>query len=143
MAGYHTEYSGMAFSLFYLAEYAHALAVSALVATLFLGGWKPDFGIPWLWLIVKTFGVFLVLSWLRGTLPRLRIDQLMAFAWKFLFPLALINILVVAIEVQALGGFPGWLALVNIPVAFILIVAMGSLLKLGRVPAPLGVAEDR
>ncbi len=135
VAGYHTEYSGMAFSLFYLAEYTHALAMSAMVATLFLGGWKPDFGIPWLWFIVKIYLVFLVLSWLRGTLPRLRIDQLMSFAWKFLVPLALINLFIVGIEVQALGGFPAWLALVNIPAAIVLIVVMCSLFKVGRVPA--------
>ncbi len=135
VAGYHTEYSGMAFSLFYLAEYTHALATSAMVATLFLGGWKPDIGVPWLWFIVKVYLVFVVMSWLRGTLPRLRIDQLMSFAWKFLVPLALLNVLVVAIEVQALGGFPAWLALVNIPVGIVLIVALASFFGAGRVPA--------
>ncbi|MBI4298042.1 MAG: NADH-quinone oxidoreductase subunit NuoH [Chloroflexi bacterium] len=141
VAGYHTEYSGMSFSLFYLAEYTHALAVSALIATMFLGGWKPDVGIPWLWLIVKIYLVFLVFSWIRGTLPRLRVDQLMGFAWKFLFPLALINILIVAIEVQALEGFPGWLALVNIPVAAIILIGMARLFRFGRVTAPARAPE--
>jgi NADH-quinone oxidoreductase subunit H len=105
VAGYHTEYSGIKFSLFYLAEYGNALAVSAITATLFLGGWKQPFSQelfilpPWLWFVIKIFTVFFVILWIRSTLPRLRVDQLMGFAWKFLLPLALINIFITAIEV--------------------------------------------
>lgn len=105
VAGYHTEYSGIKFSLFYLAEYGNALAVSAIIATLFLAGWKQPFSQelfilpPWLWFVIKVFTVFFVIMWIRSTLPRLRVDQLMGFAWKFLLPLALINIFITAIEV--------------------------------------------
>jgi NADH-quinone oxidoreductase subunit H len=105
VAGYHTEYSGIKFSLFYLAEYGNALAVSAIIATLFLAGWKQPFSQelfilpPWLWFVIKLFTVFFVIMWIRSTLPRLRVDQLMGFAWKFLLPLALINIFITGIEV--------------------------------------------
>lgn len=105
VAGYHTEYSGIKFSLFYLAEYGNALAISAIIATLFLAGWKQPFSQelfilpPWLWFVVKVFTVFFVIMWIRSTLPRLRVDQLMGFAWKFLLPLALINIFITALEV--------------------------------------------
>lgn len=108
VAGYHTEYSGMKFALFYLAEYGNALAISAIVATLFLGGWKQPFSQeffilpPWLWFVIKIFTVFFILLWIRSTLPRLRVDQLMGFAWKFLLPLALINIFITGIEVLVL-----------------------------------------
>jgi len=105
VAGYHTEYSGMRFALFYLAEYANALAISAIMATLFLAGWKQPFSQelfilpPWLWFAIKVFTIFFLIMWIRSTLPRLRVDQLMGFAWKFLLPLALINILITGIEV--------------------------------------------
>jgi NADH-quinone oxidoreductase subunit H len=105
VAGYHTEYSGIKFALFYLAEYGNALAISAIMATLFLAGWKQPFSQelfilpPWLWFVVKVFTIFFLIMWIRSTLPRLRVDQLMGFAWKFLFPLALINIFITGIEV--------------------------------------------
>ncbi len=102
VAGYHTEYSGMKFSLFYAAEYTSALAISALVSTVYFGGWWAwglEQWVPgWLILISKIYFFFFVLVWLRGTLPRLRIDQLMAFAWKFLLPLSLINVFAVGFE---------------------------------------------
>ena len=99
IAGFHTEYSGMKFALFYLMEYAEVVAMSALVATFFLGGWKGPFLPGWFWLLIKVVLVFFVIMWIRAVLPRVRIDQLMSFAWKFLFPLALINLAVTAIEV--------------------------------------------
>ena len=99
VAGHHTEYSGMKFAMFYLVEYAEALALSAVIATVFLAGWKGPVLPPWLWLLIKVFAVFGLMIWTRSTFPRVRIDQLMALAWKFLFPLALINLLITGIEV--------------------------------------------
>jgi len=101
IAGHHIEYSGMKFALFFLGEYVHAFAVSCIVAALFLGGWRgPNiFGltVPYLWFFIKAILVFNVMVWARGTLPRLRIDHLMAFNWKFLVPLSLVNLIVVAV----------------------------------------------
>ena len=93
-AGYHTEYSGIRFGLFFLGEYVHLQVLGALVAVLFLGGWRgPILPAP-LWLFIKIIFVALVMIWVRGTLPRLRYDQLMALGWKVLIPLALLNIMV-------------------------------------------------
>ncbi len=93
-AGFHTEYSGMRFGLFFLGEYVHMQVLGALVAVFFLGGWRG----PWLpgpvWLFAKIIAVALVMIWIRGTLPRLRYDQLMAICWKVLVPAALVNIVV-------------------------------------------------
>ena len=103
VAGYHTEYSGIKFGFFYAAEYIAAFAVCAVIVTLYLGGWTAwglEQWVPgWLLFLGKLYLVFFLFVWTRGTLPRLRIDQLMAFAWKFLLPLALLNILVVGAEV--------------------------------------------
>jgi len=103
VAGFHTEYSGMKFGLFYAVELINSLAVSGIMASLFFGGYSL-FGIeeyipPWIIFIGKIYFFYFGLIWLRGTWPRLRIDQLMAFAWKMLIPLALINVVIVAIEV--------------------------------------------
>jgi NADH-quinone oxidoreductase subunit H len=93
-AGFHMEYSGMRFGLFFLGEYVHIQVLGALVAVFFLGGWRG----PWLpgpiWLFLKIMVVALVMIWIRGTLPRLRYDQLMALGWKLLVPAALVNILI-------------------------------------------------
>jgi NADH-quinone oxidoreductase subunit H len=94
VAGYHTEYSGLKFGLFYVAEYINTFTVSAVATTLFLGGWAGPVLPGWLWFLVKTYFMIFVLMWVRGTLPRLRVDQLMNLAWKFLVPLALGNLLV-------------------------------------------------
>lgn len=99
VAGYHIEYSGMKFALFYLGEYASTIVVSAVAATLFLGGWKGPILPPYIWFLIKLFVVFLLFVWARATLPRVRIDQVMALAWKFLFPLALFNVFLTAVEV--------------------------------------------
>jgi NADH-quinone oxidoreductase subunit H len=103
VAGFHTEYSGMKFGLFYAVELVNALAVSAVLASLFFGGWwlfGLDHWLPgWLIFIAKLYIFYIGLIWLRGTLPRFRIDQLMAFAWKMLLPLALVNVAIVATEV--------------------------------------------
>ncbi len=102
VAGFHTEYSGMKFGLFYAVELGNALAVSAFVATFFLGGWSL-FGLeewvpPYLILVTKISAGYFLLVWLRGTLPRFRLDQLMMFAWKYLIPISLIQVLLIALE---------------------------------------------
>jgi NADH-quinone oxidoreductase subunit H len=100
VAGYFIEYSGMRFAVFYLAEYIAAFASSALIVTLFLGGWQGPVLPPYIWFLIKVVAVFWVLIWIRATVPRLRMDQLMGFAWKVLIPLALLNIFVTAALVQ-------------------------------------------
>jgi len=123
VAGFNIEYSGMKFALFYLAEYCEALVLSALVATLFLGGWKGPLLPPFLWFIIKIVAVFMVVVWIRGTIPRLRIDQVMGFAWKGLLPLALINLLITALEVLVWKGTLPWLAIfLNIAIMAVLIL---------------------
>jgi NADH-quinone oxidoreductase subunit H len=97
IAGYFTEYSGFKFALFFLGEYLGLFAASGLAITLFLGGWQAPVsfldGIPsYFWFFAKLGTLVLVFIWMRGTLPRLRMDQLMALAWKFMLPMALINI---------------------------------------------------
>ncbi|MBI1948657.1 MAG: NADH-quinone oxidoreductase subunit NuoH [Deltaproteobacteria bacterium] len=93
IAGFHTEYSGFKFALFFMAEYLSTIAFSALASSLYLGGWNgPAFLPSWLVLFLKIFGLIFVMMWIRSTLPRLRVDQLMAFSWKFLLPLAIVNI---------------------------------------------------
>ncbi len=101
--GYHVEYSGMKFGLFYAAELINAVAVSAIIATVFLGGWwfyKLDEIVPgWMIFIGKIYAVYFLFVWTRGTLPRFRIDQLLAFAWKWMTPMAFVNIIIVAAEI--------------------------------------------
>ena len=101
VAGYFVEYSGLKFGWFYIAEYGNLMAVSAITTTLFLGGWRGPFAgaapvLGPLYFIIKTVLVIFVLMWIRGTLPRFRIDQMLAFAWKVLVPAALANLLWVA-----------------------------------------------
>jgi NADH-quinone oxidoreductase subunit H len=93
-AGYHTEYSGMRFGLFFLGEYVNLQVFGALVAVFFLGGWRGPILPPVVWLLVKVLMVATLMIWVRGTLPRLRYDQLMHLGWKILVPLALLNIMV-------------------------------------------------
>ncbi|MPZ22373.1 MAG: NADH-quinone oxidoreductase subunit NuoH [Dehalococcoidia bacterium] len=103
VAGYLTEFSGMKWGLFYAVELVNALTASAVVATLFLGGWwlyGAEEWIPgWMIMIGKIYLFYFVFMWFRGTLPRLRMDQLMAFAWKYLLPLALLNIAIAGLQV--------------------------------------------
>jgi len=108
-AGYHSEYSGMKFALLFMAEYDKMIAVSAIAATLFLGGYQGPFldQAPLLgpvYLFVKVVAILLLMIWLRATLPRFRYDRLMAFGWKILLPLALANVALTAVGVVALGG---------------------------------------
>ncbi len=144
VAGYHTEYSGMKFSLFYAAEYTNALAISGLVSAVYFGGWWAwglEEWVPgWLIFIGKIYVFFMVLVWLRGTLPRLRVDQLMAFAWKFLLPLSLVNVFAVALEVL-LWQKNGWADEVALPIFGVinLIAAVGLVIAYSRA---FGYARD-
>jgi NADH-quinone oxidoreductase subunit H len=132
VAGFHIEYSGMKFALFYLVEYAEALAISAIVTTLFLSGWRGPVLPPWLWFLVKVGIVFFVIVWVRTTVPRIRIDQLMALAWKFLFPLALINLLITAVEILVWPAVSLWVLVpINIAIAIILVLIWSKFFKLG------------
>ncbi len=103
VGGFHTEYSGMRFAMFFFAEYTNMLVLGALGVTLFFGGWLG----PWLpgpvWLLLKTYAVIFVLIWVRWTFPRLRFDQLMSFAWKLLIPVALLNLVITALLVHGVG----------------------------------------
>jgi NADH-quinone oxidoreductase subunit H len=101
VGGFHTEYSSMKFAMFFMAEYANMITVSCLATILFFGGWHgPVFGpyalrviLPLVWFCVKLFCFLFFYVWIRGTLPRFRYDQLMAFGWKFLLPVGVLNIL--------------------------------------------------
>jgi NADH-quinone oxidoreductase subunit H len=114
VAGYFLEYSGFKFALFFLGEYLGLFALSALGITLFLGGWTAPCSFlvwlpSWLWFFAKLLGLVCLFIWLRGTLPRLRADQLMNFAWKFLLPLALWNLVVAGLWRFLAPGLLRWL----------------------------------
>ena len=170
VAGFHTEYSGMKFGLWYMAEFLESFAICAFAATFFLGGWDGPFlpcwiimglgvlvlvtakqlplpvklvgvlimllaglrwgfeAIPsWLWFLIKTYILVFVMIWLRGTFPRLRVDQLMGLAWKFLLPLALVNIIAAGVWWSLGGTFAGWAIS-----AFILIASCWVLVRLNK-----------
>ena len=106
--GFHTEYSGMRFALFFLAEYANVIVVSCVLTTLFFGGWlRPFPNVPWLafldimpgwiWFLGKTFVFLYIFVWIRATWPRYRYDQLMRLGWKVLIPIAIGNIVVTGV----------------------------------------------
>jgi NADH-quinone oxidoreductase subunit H len=132
VAGFHTEYSGMKFAMFYLVEYAEAIAISAIIATLFLGGWRGPLLPPWAWVVIKILVVFFAMVWTRTTMPRVRIDQLMALAWKFLFPLALINLFVTALQVLFWPDNLVWImVLTNVIITVVLVILWSKFSKLG------------
>ena len=156
VAGYLTEYSGMKWGLFYGMDIGYALAASALAATLFLGGWSM-FGLdkwipPWLILIGKTHAFYFLFIWTRGTLPRLRIDQLLEFAWKFLLPVAALNLLLIATERLILvendwteKDWVYWvLAAVNLAVAAAVLLVWARLLgyRPERVPTKARLVQE-
>jgi NADH-quinone oxidoreductase subunit H len=106
VAGYHTEYSSMSFAMFFLAEYINMVTVSAVATDLFLGGWHGPFlpeSLGWIWFLLKVGAILFFYVWMRWTLPRYRYDQLMAFGWKMLLPVATINLIVTAAGVLYLG----------------------------------------
>ena len=92
-AGVYTEYTGMRWALFFLAEYTNLVAVSALCATMFFGGWQGPFLPSWIWIIIKTYAIMIVFMWIKWTLPRIRMDHLMEFSWKFLILVTLANVI--------------------------------------------------
>jgi NADH-quinone oxidoreductase subunit H len=104
-AGFHTEFSGMAFSFFYLAEYTHMFFVASIAVVLFLGGWSGP-PLPWIdysgivWFMLKVYTLLFVMIWIRWTFPRVRFDQLLNFCWQYLIPFALVNLLVTAVVVK-------------------------------------------
>lgn len=92
VAGFHTEYSGMKFAMFFIGEYTNLFIVSAIATTLFFGGWLGPIFPPVVWFLIKTYGIVFILMWVRWTFPRLRVDQLMGFAWKVLTPISFFNL---------------------------------------------------
>ncbi|MDB5084300.1 MAG: NADH-quinone oxidoreductase subunit [Bacilli bacterium] len=100
VSGYFTEYSGFRFAFYMLSEYVYLIAMAGLAAALFLGGWTGPFGLGWgwFWYAIKSFLFIFLMFWLRATMPRARVDQLMGFAWKYLIPLAILNLLISAVE---------------------------------------------
>lgn len=109
VAGFFTEYSGMRFSFFFLAEYANMILVSCIATVLFLGGWHAPFKFlefipPTIWFIMKVYFILFFFIWIRGTLPRVRYDQLMKFGWKVMIPLSLANIIVTSIVLYIVRG---------------------------------------
>jgi len=96
VAGFHTEYTGMRFALFFLAEYTNMFIVSAVATVLFLGGWHGPILPGVIWFLLKVYAVIFLLMWFRWTFPRVRFDQLVTFAWKILIPLAFVNLLITA-----------------------------------------------
>jgi len=109
VAGYHAEYSGMKFALFFMAEYGKMIAVSFIAATMFLGGYLGPWVDRWpilgpAYLVIKVIALLFLMVWLRATYPRFRYDQLMAFGWKILLPLGLLNVVVTAVFIVLVGG---------------------------------------
>jgi NADH-quinone oxidoreductase subunit H len=144
IAGYLTEYSGFKYALFFLGEYLGLFAITGMAITLFLGGWTAPFKFleatpSWFWFFAKFAALIALFIWVRGTVPRLRMDQLMKFAWKFLVPLTLINLLVAALwHFSAAWEFTGALAVRWLLGAVIIggaYVVMGRALHTNRFPA--------
>ncbi len=140
-AGYHTEYSGTKFLLIQAAEFGGVVAASGIMATLFLGGWSGPFlsgQLGALWFMLKLVFFAFLFIWVRATFPRLRIDQIMAFAWKFLFPLSLINLFATSLEVYFLRddatgaltrGDLGIMTAINMALAVVAIGVFGRIIK--------------
>jgi NADH-quinone oxidoreductase subunit H len=102
VAGFHTEYSGMRFALFFLAEYTNMFIVAAIATVFFLGGWRGPFLPGFAWFFIKVYAVIFLIMWFRWTFPRVRFDQLINFAWKILIPLAFANLIITAFIMKLL-----------------------------------------
>jgi NADH-quinone oxidoreductase subunit H len=100
VAGFHTEYTGMRFALFFLAEYTNMFIVAAIATVLFLGGWRGPYLPGVIWFLLKVYAVIFLIMWFRWTFPRVRFDQLVTFAWKILIPLAFVNLLITALVLK-------------------------------------------
>ena len=156
VAGFHTEYSGSKFALIFAAEMGGLLAASAVMTTLFLSGWSGPASsyLGWLWFLLKLGGLVFIFIWIRATYPRLRIDQIMALAWKFLLPLSMINLLATTLEVYFLRDDAGvltsgdlWIMSgINLAVALVSIVLFGGMIRENVKPVrqqlPLTVVAD-
>lgn len=129
VAGYHTEYTGMKFGMFYVSEFLHQFTIGALITTLFCGGWAGPYAeqVPMLGVVyfyLKTFFWYVVISWIRLSLPRIRIDEMLNFNWRFLIPVSFVNLIIVAVLDRVLVelGVAHWL--------YVLILSLQSLLVL-------------
>jgi NADH-quinone oxidoreductase subunit H len=142
VAGFHTEYSGIKFAMFYLGEYVNTVTVAAIATTLFLGGWRgphPDF-LPWLWplvwFVLKVFLIVYAYVWVRATFPRIRYDRLMAFGWKLLIPVGLLWVLATGAVVVLPDVFPdlvGNRRNLLVAAGIVLVIALlASFLPVGR-----------
>ena len=103
VGGFHTEYSSMKFAMFFLGEYGNMVTASAMITTLYLGGWNGPFLPPVVWFLIKIFVLLFSFVWVRGTLPRFRYDQLMKFGWKVLLPVSIANIVITGIVLAVVG----------------------------------------
>ncbi len=131
VAGFNIEYSGIKFALFYLTEYSEVLGLSAIIVTLYLGGWGGPVIPGFLWFLIKLIAVFLFIIWIRATLPRLRIDHVMGFAWKLLLPLACVNLIITGLQVVFLPDISRWIiVLINFILAAVLILVWSRFFKL-------------
>ena len=159
VAGFQTEYSGLKFGMFYVGEFLHAFTIAALTATLFLGGWRG----PWsetypilgtVYFFIKAFAMYFVVAWIRISMPRLRIDQMLNFNWKFLTPLALVLLIVTAIVEKVLvevlpglnlvqGALPWVRAAAHLVVNLLLVWGVVSALKKYQVKTRKTVASPR
>jgi NADH-quinone oxidoreductase subunit H len=130
IAGYYIEYSGFKFALFFLGEYLGMFATSGLAITLFLGGWAAPFSfltwVPsWIWFFLKLLTLIAVFIWVRGTFPRLRMDQLMGLAWKFMLPMTLLNLFVAGVWHLMAGGVLRWLVCLALLAGPFLVLSRG------------------
>jgi NADH-quinone oxidoreductase subunit H len=146
VAGYHTEYSGFKFALFFLGEYLAMFSISGLGTTLFLGGWSAPFSglnwVPsWIWFFGKVMLSIFVFIWMRGTLPRLRQDQLMNFAWKFVLPFTLLNLLVTALWRFMGEGWARWVVCTVVLAAAYVLMGRAALSRKNIGPRSYRYAE--
>jgi hypothetical protein len=144
-AGYHTEYSGIKFAVFQLAEFLAPIVTAVIATVLFLGGTKGIDPIPGqVWFVGKVLVIVFFLVWFRATWPRLRVDQIMGFAWKCLFPMSLLNMFLIAVEIQLFQNQSGvigveslgLMAVINWIVAIVTIVIIANLLGQKRLKRP-------
>lgn len=135
VAGHMTEYSGFKYAIFFLAEYFGMFAVSGLAVTLFLGGWHApmralEFIPSYLWFFAKLAALLFVFVWIRGTLPRMRVDHVMNFAWKFMMPMAFTCILAAAVWHYQAHGLSGWLW--SFGIVLVVYLALSRFLRMGK-----------
>ncbi|MCL2706846.1 MAG: NADH-quinone oxidoreductase subunit NuoH [Dehalococcoidia bacterium] len=125
--GFNTEYSGMKFALLYLTEYSEAVVGSALITAFFLGAWRGPILPGILWFTIKMFAVFMFILWLRGTLPRLRIDQSMRLAWKGLLPLSMFNLFIVSLQTVFFPDLALWISIPAYIIISVIIIILWAM----------------